>query len=198
MAHLDAHLAPAGVHDTVSAGVHWYALWTASHCERLVRDQLVARGYTAFLPEMHVWSTRRGTRRLVTAPMFASYLFLRHAMTKESVIDVRKARGLVRILGERWDRLATVPDAQVDAIFRVHEAQMPALPHPFLQTGHRVRITSGPLAGVEGTMLKADAGKGLLVLSVNLLQRSVAVQVDCTSVTPIWPQDSASHRETWQ
>ena len=194
MAFYDAHHASATVADQ-PADAHWYALWTASHCERLVRDQLVARGFTAFLPEMQVWSQRRGVRRLVAAPMFAGYLFLRHAMTKESYVDIRKARGLVRILGERWDRPAEVPDRQIDAIHRLHDAQLPAMPHPFLQAGHRVRIITGPLAGVEGTMLKADAGKGLLVLSVNLLQRSVAVQVDCTSVTPVWSGTRPVHQE---
>lgn len=163
----------------------WYALWTASHCERLVRDQLAARGFSVFLPELHQWSERRGVRRLVPAPMFPGYLFLRHAMTKDAYVDVRKARGLVRILGERWDRLAEIPDDEVGAIERVHAAQVPALPHPFLETGDRVRITGGPLAGVEGTLVRADAGRGLLVLSVHLLQRSVAVQVDCTRVVPV-------------
>ena len=75
-------------------------------------------------------------------------------------------------------RRAEIPDDEVGAIERVHATQVPALPHPFLETGDRVRITGGPLAGVEGTLVRADAGRGLLVLSVHLLQRSVAVQVD--------------------
>lgn len=164
---------------------HWYALWTASHYERLVRDQLAVRGFTVLLPEMQIWSQRRGTRRLMPMPMFPGYLFLRCEMTKERYVEIRKARGLVRILGDAWDRLAEVPDGEVDAIHRLHQANLPTLPHPFLQKGQRVRIMSGPLAGVEGTLVKADAGKGLLVVSVTMLQRAIAVQVDCTAVSPI-------------
>jgi transcription antitermination factor NusG len=114
--------------------------------------------------------------------MFPSYLFLHHAMDKLSYIEVRKARGLVRILGERWDRLSVVPDAEVAAIQKVLHARLPALPHPYLRQGQRVRITCGALAGVEGIFVDSKPTKGLLVLSVELLQRSVAVEVDCSVV----------------
>ena len=107
---------------TPASGARWHALWTASHCERLVRDQLAAKGFTAFLPEVQAWSRRGQARRLIAAPMFPGYLFLHHAMDKESYIEVVKARGLVRVLGERWDRLANVPDAEIESIYRLHEA----------------------------------------------------------------------------
>jgi transcription antitermination factor NusG len=114
--------------------------------------------------------------------MFPGYLFLQHAMDKSSYIEVRKARGLVRILGERSDQLAVVPDTEIEAIQRVLRAHLPALPHPYLREGQRVRITRGPLADVEGILVRFKPNKGLLVLSIDLLQRSVAVEVDCTLV----------------
>jgi transcription antitermination factor NusG len=83
---------------------------------------------------------------------------------------------------ERWDRPSTVPDAEVEAIRRVVAGPTPVLPHPYLREGRRVRIAAGPLSGVEGILLEFRAAKGLLVLSVDLLQRSVAVEVDCTHV----------------
>lgn len=170
----------------------WYALWTASHCERAVHEQLAVRGFEVFLPEQRVWSTRRGVRRLVPTPLFPGYLFLRDVMSKERYIAVRQARGLVAVLGERWDRLAEIPGSEIDALQRVHAAQLPVMPHPFLREGQRVRITSGPLAGVTGTLLKADAGRGMLVISITLLQRSVAVQVDCTSVEAASPAEAVA------
>jgi transcription termination/antitermination protein NusG len=103
-------------------------------------------------------------------------------MDKMGYLEVRKARGLVRILGDRWDRLAAVPDQEIEAIQKVAESELPALPHPYLREGQRVRIVRGPLAGVEGILVRIKPSKGLLVLSVGLLQRSVAVQVDCTHV----------------
>ncbi len=162
---------------------NWYALYTRSHCEQLVYDQLTARGFYLFLPRMDVWSRRAGKQRLVSVPMFPGYLFLRHAMDKMSYIDVCKARGLVRILGEQWDRLSVVPDAEIQAIQRVLSTPLQILPHPYLREGQRVRITRGPLTGIEGILLQSKPAKGLLVLSVDMLQRSVAVEVDWSMVT---------------
>jgi transcription antitermination factor NusG len=163
----------------------WHVLWTRSHCEQLVRDQLVAKGFHVLLPRTRVWARQRGVRRLTHVPMFPAYLFLRHAMDKQSYVEVRKARGLVEILGGPWDRLLAVPEAEVSAIEKVDRAQVPGLPHPYLRQGHRVRITAGPLADVEGFLVRANANKGLLLLSVTLLHRSIAVEVDCTHAVPV-------------
>jgi transcriptional antiterminator NusG len=162
----------------------WYALWTHSHCEQLAHDQLVQKGFCAFLPKVEAWSRRRGVRHLVPAPMFPSYLFLRHVMNKAAYLEVTKVRGLVRVLGERWDRLTTIPVEEMQAIEKVTAARHPVLPFPYLKEGQRARITRGPLAGVEGILVEARPRQGLLVLSLHLLQRSVAVVVDGTDVVP--------------
>jgi transcription termination/antitermination protein NusG len=163
--------------------VHWYAAWTNSHCEQLVHDQLHAKGFEPFLPKVEVWSRRRGGRRLVSTPLFPGYVFLHHpVMSKVDYIEVCKARGLVRVLGERWDRLETIPDDEVDSIRRVLEAHVPMMPHPYLRDGERVRIVRGPLTDVEGLLIRTKPNKGLVVVRVTLLQRSVAVEVDCTAV----------------
>jgi transcription antitermination factor NusG len=104
----------------------WYALWTHSHCEQLAHDQLVQKGFCAFLPTVDTWSRRRGVRHLVRAPMFPSYLFLRHVMNKAAYLEVTKVRGLVRVLGERWDRLTTIPVEEMQAIEKVTAAPAPA------------------------------------------------------------------------
>lgn len=160
----------------------WRALWTRSHCEKLVHDQLIASGFHPFLPTINVWSRRAGLRHLSHFPLFPGYLFLRHAMDKESYIEVRKARGLVAILGERWDRLAVIADEEIEAIQRMLDAPLPVVSHPYLREGQRVRITRGPLADLEGILVQIKPNKGLFVVSVDLLQRSVAVEVDCTLV----------------
>ena len=112
--------------------------------------------------------------------MFRSYLFLRHTMDKLSYLDVRRARGLVRVLGESWDRLDVVPDSEVAAIQNLLQSGLPVLPYPYLREGQRVRITDGPLADTEGVIVRINSKKGLLVVSVNLLRRSVAVHLDWT------------------
>jgi len=101
---------------------------------------------------------------------------------KASYLEVCKARGLVRLLGERWDQLEVVPDGEIHAIQRLVRSELPILPYPYLREGQRVRITEGPLANVEGILVRGNPKKGLLVVSVNLLQRSAAVHLDCTQL----------------
>ena len=163
----------------------WFALWTHSHCEQLVRDQLTAKGFDAFLPTIRDWSRRGGERHLISRPMFPSYLFVRHAIEKLSYIEIMKTNGLVRILGERWDRLAAVADEEINAIRQLVSSDLSLMPYPYLREGQRVRIVDGPLSGVEGILVRNRTNRGLLVLSVELLHRSVAVEIACTDVIPV-------------
>ena len=160
----------------------WYVLWTQSHCEQLVHDQLRARGFELLLPTREVWSRRGHVRHQIRTPLFPGYLFVHHALDKTAYAVVRSARGLVGVLGEPGSVAAQVPDVEIDAIRRLVHTRTPALPHPYLRQGCRVRITRGPLADLEGIFVRSKAHKGLVVISVNMLQRSAAVEVDCTLV----------------
>src|SRR4051812_8884444 len=170
--------------NTLAAGAQWYVLWTHSNSERLVHDQLAGKGFDIFLPTMKAWSRRRGAQLPIALPMFPGYVFLRQAIDKHSYVEIAKTRGLVRVLGERWDRLAPVPDQEIDAIRRLVASDVPVFAHPYLREGQQVRITAGPLAGVTGLLVATNPQKGLLVVSVELLHRSVAVEFDCTHVCP--------------
>ncbi len=176
-----AAIAPAA---SVDGDANWYAVWTRSHSEQLVADQLMAKGFDVFLPRISIWSRRGGIRHVIQVPMFSGYLFLHEAVDKNTYIEVQKARGIVRILGERWDRLSPIADVEIESLQRVLDAQLTLTPYPYLREGQRVRITGGPLKGVEGFLVKNKLRKGLLVLSVNLLQQSVVAVVDCTWVDP--------------
>jgi transcription antitermination factor NusG len=162
----------------------WHAIWTRSHCEQLVAQQLSSKGFDIFLPEMSTLSRRAGTLRPIRVPMFPGYLFVRGALDKAQYVDVIKARGVVRVLGEGWDRLAPIPDAEIDAIQRVVAADLPVLPHEHLSLGDLVTVIDGPLTGVTGLFIRDRSPRGRLVLSIQLLGRSVAVEVDCTAVVP--------------
>lgn len=163
----------------------WFALWTQSHCEQLVYDQLVAKQYEAFLPTIREWSRRAGVRHLISVPMFSGYLFLHHGIDKRSYLDIIGVRGVVRILGERWDRLAPVGDAEIEAIQRLQHSELSLMPYPYLRDGQRVRIVQGALAGVEGILVRRKANRDLLVVSINLLNRSIAVEVESGAVDPL-------------
>lgn len=165
-------------------GGEWYAVWTRSHCERLVLEQLSAKGFSAFLPEIGVWSKRQGQMHVVPAPMFPGYLFVRERMGKQAYIEMLKVRGLVRILEDGWNRLTPIPDREVEAVERLLQAKVPVFRHGALHEGDHVRVTEGPLTGVEGVFVEDKPGTGRLVVSVGLLGRGVAVEIDGTSVKP--------------
>jgi transcription antitermination factor NusG len=152
-----------------------------------VHDQLADRGFQVFLPKACEWSRRAGTRRLVSRPMFPGYLFLHHAIEKRSYIDIVSTRGVVRILGDRWDRLAPIADDEIAAIEQLAASDFASQPYPYLKEGQRARIMEGPLAGLEGVFVRSRRHRKLLVLSVDLLRRSVAVEIEGTLVEPITP-----------
>ncbi len=162
----------------------WHALWTRSHCEQKVYDQVAARGFRVFLPMLEAWSRRRGYRQRSRGPMFPGYLFIHHAMDKTSYLALYETRGLIRLLGDGWERVAVVPDREIQAIQRLEASRVPAVPYPYLREGQRIRITHGLLAGVEGLYVRSKPSKGLVVISIDLLRRSVAVEVDSTVVEP--------------
>jgi transcription antitermination factor NusG len=166
-------------------GKNWHVLWTRSNCEQLVHEQLSGKGFESFLPMTGMWSTRAGARRRIEVPMFPGYMFVRGLADKSSHVEVRKARGLVQVLGQHWDRPAVVPEHEVGAIQKLAHSALETFATPFMHQGQRVRVVFGPLTGVEGTLLRSNANTGLLVLSVTLLQRSVAAEVHCSAVTPI-------------
>ena len=171
-----------GLPAAVATTCPWYALYTRSHCEQLVYEQLAAKGFHLLLPTIQVWSQRAGVRHRIAVPMFPGYLFLHSLVDSAIYLEVCQVRGLVRILGQGWDRLAVVPEEEIHAIRAVLRSKLPIHPHPYLREGQRVRIRRGLLSGVEGIFVGGKASKGRLVLSVELLQQSVAVEVDCTDV----------------
>lgn len=163
---------------------HWFAIWTHSRCEHLVHDQLVGKGFRTYLPTIKTWSRRAGNQHLIDQPMFPGYLFVNHPMDKSSHVEVLKSRGVVRVLGGRWDSLVPVPDVEIESLQQVQRTGAAVQPYPHLREGQRVRIEAGPLAGLEGFLVRRKPQRGLLVLSVDLLRQSVAVEVDCTVVSP--------------
>lgn len=117
--------------------------------------------------------------------MFAGYLFVRGLADKRCHVEVRKARGLVQVLGQVWERPAVVPEHEIGAIKKLTQLAPETVDTPFMQHGQRVRVVFGPLTGLEGTLIRSNTRTGLLVLSITLLQRSVATEVHCSAVTPV-------------
>lgn len=155
--------------------VAWFALSVKTKFERSTAQGLRGRGLEDFLPMQRVRRRYRDRIKEVDVPLFPGYVFCRFPWTNR--LPVLTTPGVMSIV--TFDSTPTpIPDTQIDSVRAMSASGLPLEPWTFLlNTGHRVRIEYGPLAGLEGTLVQLkDSSR--VVVNVNLLQRSVAVEVD--------------------
>ncbi|WP_348260813.1 UpxY family transcription antiterminator [Telmatobacter sp. DSM 110680] len=161
--------------------VPWCAVYTRHQHEKSISEMLETKGFEVFLPLYE--STRRwkDRQKILSLPLFPCYVFVRGA--HERRLPVLTTPGVHMIIS-RGERVATVPDEEIEAIRRTVEGPFSVEPHPFLHCGERVRVIRGSLEGVEGILTRK---KNLyrLVLSVEMLSQSVAVEIDALDVVPV-------------
>jgi transcriptional antiterminator NusG len=154
----------------------WFALHTRARHEKVVVQRLADWGVTTFLPmvtEVRRWSDRKKTVQL---PLFGCYMFARFNPTRSDRLRVLQIDGVLRLVGGRGEG-APIPDEQVEAIRTLVESELPLSSHPFLKIGQRVRIRSGALDGLEGILVSRN-GDNTLIISIDAIQRSLAVRVE--------------------
>jgi transcription antitermination factor NusG len=164
-------------------GSHWYAVHTRARHEKMVAERLHEQGVASYLPlvkETHRWSDRK---KVVELPLFSCYVFARFAPTNQDRIRVCRTHGVLQVVGMQGEAIP-IPDEQIDAVRLLLNEQLPWSAHPFLKIGQRVRIGSGALKGVEG-ILVARNGDRTLVVSVDVIQRSLAVRIEGYQVEPV-------------
>jgi transcription antitermination factor NusG len=173
-----ARVASPVVLDTAMIQPHWYAVYTCAQHEKRVAAELAARTVEHFLPlysSVRRWKDRRVTLDL---PLFPGYVFVRLALRDR--LRVVQIPSVVRLVG--FGGLpAALPDTEMEIMRSGLSERLRAEPHPFLTIGRRVRITAGPFAGLEG-VLKRKKSSLRVVVSLELIQRSVAVDVDAADV----------------
>jgi transcription antitermination factor NusG len=153
---------------------HWYAVYTCVNQEKRVASEIAARGVEHFLPvyrSVRRWKDRRVTLEL---PLFPGYLFTRLALRDR--LRILTIRNVVRFVGFAG-QAAALPEEEMNRLRAGLSGDVLAEPHPFLTVGRRVRVRSGPLAGVQGFLLRRK-GKARFVVSVELIMRSMAVEMD--------------------
>ena len=168
-----------------SSEPRWYAVYTRSRHEHSVAMQLDARGVEFFLPECKV--TRHWHDRTVRTnlPLFPSYVFVRIAFRE--CRRVLLVPGIVHVVGIKGQP-TPLPIEEIETLRR-GLSSLPAEPHPFLNEGTRVRIISGPLTGAQGIVLRRKQPYRL-VLSIDLIQSSICVELEGDAVEPIQPQST--------
>jgi len=161
----------------------WYAVMTKARHERVVASRLNEHGWKTFLPlvsEVHRWSDRK---KVVEVPLFSSYVFVRLSLTNERRFRVCNTDGVFGLVGSRGEP-TSIPDDQIDAVQALVSQKFPWSVHPFLKVGQRVRIRGGSLDGVEG-ILMGQNGDRTLVVSVDAIQRSLAVRIEGYDLEPV-------------
>jgi transcriptional antiterminator NusG len=165
----------------------WFAVRVRSNHERIAAAHLRERGYEEFSPS---WKTERrwsDRTKEMDQFLFPGYVFCR--LNPLDRLPVLTAPGVVDLVG--FGKIpAPVPDQEIETVRRMVQSGLFVMPWPFLELGHRVLIERGPLAGVEGN-LEEVKGKCRLVVSVQLLQRSVSAEVDRDWIRPLPPTRSA-------
>jgi len=162
----------------VGTGIeNWYAVMTRARHEKAVEYRLRDRGVTTFLPtvtEIHRWKDRK---KSVELPLFGCYLFVKVMPNNEERQRVLGTDSVLGLVGSTQGLGTPIPDEQIDAVRILVTQKLPWSSHPFLKIGQRVRIRSGALVGLEG-ILQARKGDRKLIISVDAMQRSLAIQVE--------------------
>ncbi|MGB7547840.1 MAG: UpxY family transcription antiterminator [Terracidiphilus sp.] len=159
---------------TLPGGANWYALYTRHQHERAVAHHLEQMGFDVFLPlyrEVHQWKDRR---KSVLMPLFPSYVFFSGDLDRR--FQILNTPGVFSLVCS-GAKVGVIPAAELEAVRRAMTNPMPLEPHPFLQCGERIRVRSGPLAGIEGIVARRKDSLRI-VLSVEMLRRSVSVEVE--------------------
>ena len=165
----------------------WYALRVKSRYETLVSTSARSRGYEEFLPfyrARHRWSDRMKT---VETPLFPGYVFCR--LNAERRLPLLTIPGVLHLVGLGGTPLP-IEESEIVAIQTAIQSKMWPEPWPWLELGQRVRVIYGPLRGVEGLLVE-NRKQFRVVISVTMLQRAVAVEIERDWVTPLDSSEGA-------
>lgn len=158
----------------------WWAIYTRHQHEKVIAEILSTKGFEIFLPLYESVRRWKDRKKILSLPVFPCYVFVRGNVNRR--LQVLTTPGVHTILYS-GEKVATIPDHEIEAIRRAVNSSAQVEPHPFLRCGETVRVTRGSLEGVRGVLVRK---KSLyrLILSVEMLAQSVAVEIDASDVEP--------------
>ena len=171
-------LPPTGVEPVTDPEIKWFALWTRSRHEQVVREQLEQKGVEAFLPTVTKWSRWKDRKKKIDWPLFPGYCFARFRSRER--LPVLKCMGVVSIISFEGEP-APIPEHEIIGIRQLVESDLAYDPCPMIREGMMVEVMHGPLKGVIGRLVRKSE-KARLVLSVDLIGQAVSVEVDAADV----------------
>jgi len=158
----------------------WYAAYTSANHEKRVAQQLGQRSVEHFLPVYESERRWKDRRVRLQMPLFPGYVFVRMALRER--VRVLQIPGVARLVGFGGMPKA-LPEEEIEVLRAGLALGIRAKPHPFLTIGRRVRVSSGPLRGLEGIILRRK-NRTRFILSFDLITRSVAVEIDDVDLVP--------------
>ena len=158
--------------------VGWFAIWTKSRHEQVVRTQLEQKSIEAFLPTVARWSRWKDRKKRIDWPLFPGYCFVR--IDPRDSLPVLKCAGVVKLVSFEG-RPAAIPDVQLEGVRTLVMSELKYDPCPLIAEGDSVVVVSGPLRGVRGLLLRKSS-RARLVLNVDLIGQGVSVEVDAADV----------------
>lgn len=171
---------------TIDEELRWYALHVKPNHEELTSTLLSFKGYETYVPEYRTETKRRG-RVKNTKRLFPGYVFCRFCPNScgqtGAGAGVVTTSGVLRIVGA-GDVAISIPDSEIEAIQRILESNLAAEPWTYLRAGQKIQISAGPLRGLTGLLVSIERADRLLV-SINVLQRSLAVSIRHDWVNPL-------------
>src|SRR4029079_12849382 len=169
----------SGVTPASSQEVGWYALWTRSRHEQVLRERLEQKHIEVSLPTVPRWSRWKDRKKKIDWPLFPGYCFAR--FNPRERLPVLKCTGVVTIGSSQGGEPAPIPEHEITGIRQLVESDLAFDPCPMIREGMMVEVIHGPLKGVVGRLLRKN-DKARLVLSVDLIGQAVSVEVDAADV----------------
>jgi transcription antitermination factor NusG len=161
---------------------HWYAVHVRAKHEKRIAAELQEKGIKAFLPsasQVHRWSDRR---MVIQVPLFPCYVFVHMDLASTPRLTVLRTGGVFRFVGFKQGP-TPIPDIQIEAVQSALASQLPVSACGFIKVGEKVRIRGGALEGVEGVLMGYN-GARRLIISIDLIQQSLAVAVEGYDIEP--------------
>jgi len=157
---------------------HWYAIYCKSRHESRVHERLVTQGIKNYLAECEtkvMWGARV---RRVHKNLLPGYVLVHGVIDARVYLAILQTEGVVKFVGKSWPRLSWIPDEQVRSLQLLLRAQIAFEEVPFWSSGEIVEVAAGPLCGVRGRVTNANNEKQRVVISIDLLQRSLMVEIE--------------------
>ncbi|MDY0040575.1 MAG: UpxY family transcription antiterminator [Desulforhabdus sp.] len=162
----------------------WFALYVQVNHEKEVAKRLQQKSINNFLPLMECWSKRKDRRKKIHIPLFPGYVFVHTVLDNYTNVNILKTPGALTVLRNSEGPLP-IPDYQIENLQTMLESRQALSIHQYLQQGDWVRVVRGHLTGCIGILVRQNPKKGRLVVSIDIIQKSVGVELDMEDVEPL-------------